>query len=523
MSALRCAIYCRVSTDRQRERHTIDSQLRLLPEYAKGQGWKLVGEPYTDNGYSGETIEDRPAFVRLLDDVERGAFDVVLVVDIDRLTRSKSGLTRSRIFDHFRTCKVKLALPQQGLIDLEDENQELVLDVLGSTSSFEKRKFLRRTARGKREAAKQGRFRAGIDPYGLRWVVDPSGRNGCYEIREDEAKVVRRMYKLALTMGINMVAWTLNQEGHRTRNLKRGSRPNGGSGSWATSTVGKVLKSTTYKGEFRIFKGEDIPSTKVPAIIDSDTWGRVQETLRSRKPKTKYSQESQYLVSGVVRCGVCGYACWVSNARPEFHTRFAYYRCASSNSWRKMKMTGPCGNPHHRVDVVDTAIWEKILEVLRDPKLLAKAASIADKPTGVDWGAQHKAVQKKLAQLVKVESEVLTRRRRGLISEAACDTELREIAREREVSERNLRLAEQQLTAAGAKRRLAKDLAESAAALTTNLDSATFEERRQLVRLLVPVEHGGKVILHKDGSIEIYGALATPTATVELQLKTKAG
>src|ERR1041384_3598148 len=85
----RCAIYARVSTEAQREKHTIDSQLRLLPEYATQRGWTIV-EEYVDNGFSGETIEGRPAFSRLLDDATRQLFDVVLVIDEDRITRSNT-------------------------------------------------------------------------------------------------------------------------------------------------------------------------------------------------------------------------------------------------------------------------------------------------------------------------------------------------------------------------------------------------------------------------------------------------
>src|SRR4051812_2882280 len=90
---MRCAIYCRVSSDRQREKHTIDSQIRILPEYAKSRGWDLVGQPYIDDGFSGETIEARPAFSRLLDDAAAGKFDVLLVIDDDRISRAKSDMT----------------------------------------------------------------------------------------------------------------------------------------------------------------------------------------------------------------------------------------------------------------------------------------------------------------------------------------------------------------------------------------------------------------------------------------------
>ena len=66
----RAAIYARVSTERQRERHTIASQLSLLPELIKQRGYYQVGDPYVDDGISGETIEERPAKTRFLEDAE---------------------------------------------------------------------------------------------------------------------------------------------------------------------------------------------------------------------------------------------------------------------------------------------------------------------------------------------------------------------------------------------------------------------------------------------------------------------
>lgn len=89
---MKVAIYARVSTDRQRERHTIASQLRELPEHAARQGWTVV-ETFKDDGRSGETVDGRPGFQRLLDAAGRKQFDAILVIDLDRITRSKRSVT----------------------------------------------------------------------------------------------------------------------------------------------------------------------------------------------------------------------------------------------------------------------------------------------------------------------------------------------------------------------------------------------------------------------------------------------
>lgn len=525
MSKLKVAIYARVSTDKQREKHTIGSQLRLLPLHAKKEGWAVVAT-YQDDGKSGETVEGRPGFQRLLEDAAKKRFQVLLVIDLDRITRSKRSAEGALIYDDLREAGVKLATPSQGIIDLNDEDQDFMVGIRREIAKWEKRKILNRTMRGKRDAARNGKRYGSIDPYGYKWVADPSlASGGSYQIEPSEAFVVKRMYELALEEGVNMVAWHLNQEGHRTRDIKRASRPQGGPGEWARSTVTKILKSTTYIGAFKVFKNDpDIPPIGVPPIIAVKLWERVQSGFKARKPPTKFKHDREYLIAGHARCGVCGYAMWTVNPRPGGHHRYAYYRCASTNRWRSMKMNRPCGNGHHRVDAVDDAVWTKLVGVLRDPSLLAEACALASQPEGVDWGAQAKGAERRLKELGKLESEVLRRRRRGLISATACDAELGEVARERKVVERNLRLAEEQTGDQVSRRQLVKEIRDQAALLSSGLDRATFEERRKLVGLLLPVQHGCGVTLHRDKRIEIQGIMPTPSATpVELRAATTTG
>lgn len=518
---IRVAIYARVSTDRQREKHTIDSQLRLLPEHAKREGW-TVTEIYKDDGKSGETVEGRPDFTRLMDDAADKLFDIVLCIDLDRITRSKKSAEGAVIFDQLREYGIKLATPTQGIIDLDDEDQDLLVQIKREVAKWEKRKIVRRMTRGKREAAKKGKRFSCLDPFGLRWAVDENSPiGGRYEIVPAEALIVRRMFHLATVegLGTNLVVWRLNQEGHRTRDIKRGSRPKGGQGEWAVSTVRKMLRSPTYRGEFLVFKSSDKTVIKVPAIIDAETWDRAQSALTDRKPEAKWKHDRQYLLSGLVRCAVCDAAMWAVNARQDRGNPQAYYRCSSTNSWRKMKMDGPCGNKHHKTDVVDAAVWAKLSEVLSQPALLADACALGVQPKGVDWTAQAAGARRTLGKLEKLEGETLRRHRRGLLSSSACDRELGEIAKERQLSERNLRLAEDQLGSAASRNRRIDDIGEQAAKLAKGIAKANFEARRDLIKLLVPVDLGCSVRIGVDGGINVQGILSTSTAPVEMTLK----
>ncbi len=274
-----CAIYARTSTDRQRERHTIDSQLRILPEYAEKRGWKIFNI-YVDDGISGETIEERPKFSRLLEDAEQGCFNVVLVIDLDRIVRSKSSLQGALIYDLFRENNIKLATPNE-LIDLSNEDQDLLAGIKREMAKWEKRKILGRMQRGRIEALKQGRFVGSRIAYGYRWNKEKQE----FEIEPEEAEFVRLIFNLCIeeNWGSVTIADYLNKKNVPTRSarlypdklaryeaaLKRGEQikkpkpPH----KWAPIVIDQILKNTIQYGEF----------------INNRRQGRIDETIRPRE------------------------------------------------------------------------------------------------------------------------------------------------------------------------------------------------------------------------------------------------
>lgn len=446
---LRCAIYCRVSTAEQADRNTIASQLQLLPEHARKQGWQVIEPLYIDNGHSGTTIEGRPDFVRLLADVEAGLVDVVLVIDVDRLTRSEKSWDRALIFDTFRVNEVLLATPG-GVIDLQDDAQSLSADIIGSVAAFERRKINSRLARGKRTRTKEGVFRAGKDPYGYRW------ESKRYVVVDAEAVVVRRMYELVQIEGVNMLTWRLNEEGFTTRK----------GGRWRASSVRKILTRRTYYGDHIVFKGEGLPPIPVPPIVSRDVWARVQQVMRDRKPVAR-SKHGTPMLSGLLKCGICQRAMWLTYPR-KGHGTHAYYRCSSTNSWRKEHMTGPCGQRHHRQDVLEEAVWTAVCAELREAKPSAP-------------GIDRDAVNRRIAELEAQARDAVARERRKLISREHCEEDLAKIANERIGLEAQL---------------YAEPIAVPEVDLS-RLDELPVEARRELIRGV------GEVTVQRDGRVKV--------------------
>ena len=445
---LRCAIYCRVSSDAQEKQNTIASQLRILPEYAAKRGWQVI-ELYVDNGFSGSTIEGRPAFSRLLTDVEAGKIDVVLVIDVDRITRSGETLQRALIFDSFRKAGVQLATPSQ-MIDLQDDSQSMTTDILGAVAAYERRKIVGRTSRGKKEKVEQGVFRCGPDPYGFKW----NAQRKAYDLVEEEAAVVRHMYQLIRQHGLVMLTWHLNQQGYKTRKGRK----------WNVASVTKIMKESTYCGKYRIFKGQGLPPMTMPEIIDPATWHEVQSLIKVRRLHQR-GLEPNFL-SGLLRCGICGASMWRMNAQKDH--KFSYWRCRSTNNWRKKGWAGPCGQRHHRQHELEDAIWTAVCQTVRTMNLSVP-------------GVDEVATKARIAELDELEQETLVLCRKGKITKVNRDKEVSEISRERALLYASL--AEEPVAIAGI------DLAA--------LDDLDKPGRRQVLEFL------GGVTIYKDGRVEV--------------------
>ena len=174
---MRCAIYCRVSTEEQKNCQTIRSQLEELPTYAAKQGWTVIGT-YTDDGRSGESVEARPEFQRLLRDAGAGTFDVVLAIDRDRLARSEWAEDMAFIQDKFRRYRIKVAFPGTTL-DLEKPEDRLVDDIRGGVARYEKHQIARWMRRGKLSKLRgQGVFADTLDSFFIVYTIVNQIYNG---------------------------------------------------------------------------------------------------------------------------------------------------------------------------------------------------------------------------------------------------------------------------------------------------------------------------------------------------------
>ena len=187
------ALYCRVSTDSQRERQTIETQKRILAGYVELNGWEVF-DWYVDDGITGTSIEDRPAFTKLLRDVEDRKFDLLAVTDTDRLTRSDDPRQRALIEYILKENGIKVAVANTGeLLDLDNPMHELIHTIKTWMAKEDRKKILQRTIQGKKTKILQGKhlFKP---PYGYR-----KSKDGTLLIEQSEAKTIRDLFSSYLS------------------------------------------------------------------------------------------------------------------------------------------------------------------------------------------------------------------------------------------------------------------------------------------------------------------------------------
>lgn len=470
---MRCAIYARVSSQAQRERHTIASQLRVLPEYAAARGWTVVGT-YIDDGRSAKAgrLEKREAFGRLLVDAQAGAFEVVLVVDLDRITRSEDQVERGLIYGTLQRAGVRIATPA-GEHDLRTFIGDAFVSLQAVFAAEENRKRAERVKRGQREAAAKGRKPAGPTPFGLCYDRDAAEP---WSLDDDRAPIVREIF--ARVAG--------GEPCHRVAvDLERRGVPRARGGEWQRDRVWQIVRSPTYRGEYTT-RGIVVV---VPALVTPEVWQAAQDAIAARRIKAAPRGSQPALCESAALCGVCGDKMGLGSSRSPFGKRelVRYYRCRSKvRCYSERAKATKCTARYWRVDEVDARVWGTIERALTRPDLLAEAAGLKRvEGDAAAWRADLQEAERRLARLDRVEAEHLALHRRGKVSAGALTRELEAAGRERAMLERQRDTAREALARAGRATTRAQDVQEAARRLAAGLAKvATPAQRQAFARLL---------------------------------------
>lgn len=259
----RCGIYTRKSSEEGLEQdfNSLDAQREACEAYIKSQkheGWELVEKQYNDGGFSGGTM-NRPTFQELLEDVEKGEVDVVVVYKVDRLTRSLMDF--AKIVDVFDKHEISfVSITQQ--FNTTTSMGRLTLNILLSFAQFEREVTGERIRDKFAASKKKGMWINGTPPMGY------VKKDGKLEIEPNEAKIVKHIFDKYLEIGAvpNLVKY-LQENMIHTRSGKE----------FYKGHLYKILQNKTYIGKI-VHKNNVYGGLHEP-IIDFDIFEKTQQLL----------------------------------------------------------------------------------------------------------------------------------------------------------------------------------------------------------------------------------------------------
>lgn len=507
---MRAVCYARVSSAAQRERETIASQLRQLPEFVARQGWTLTAPvtTYVDDGRTAQAgkLDQRTGLAALLRDAAAGLFDVVVVADIDRLTRSEDLRERGAILGALQAARVKIATLSNGVLDLATDEGDLIGNISGYFAAAWGRKHKARIKAGKDTAIARGRKPAGPTAYGWRY----SKATGTWTIHPDEAATVREIFA-RVAAGESCVVIADDLSAREVPTVR-------GTTHWTRHKVWLIVRRRAYLGTWIANKARAL-TIEVPPILTLAQYDAAQAALIAHGKRGLRRTKHVYLLEGLGQCGHCGAPIAIRSPTPQRTGTLspAAYVCRNRKLRRPLG-AARCDAPIVWVQHADPAVWDAIKLELADPSLPAAiAARLNAQATAAQaWQGDVVDWQRKLARLGELEPSLLAKARRGLISDGALDKELQAIARERNMLRRQLATAER--AAATAQRTVTVAQVRAALKLLAITDAATLDERRALAERLIPV--GGAVFV--DGKIKLSLTVASLAGATQTTTQSQA-
>ena len=528
-------IYARVSSDRQREDHTIESQVEALIGHAKKEGYIVPSDwVFKDEGYSGSTLV-RPGLERLRDLACEGQIDTLLIYSPDRLSRKYA--YQVLLIEEFSRNGVDLVFIKSPKATTPEE--ELLLQFQGMIAEYERAQIIERSRRGKRHRAKAGSVSVlSGAPYGYQYVKKTDELPAYYKIVEQEAEVVRQVYKLYTEDGFSIadtVRW-LNENDIPTR--KRMPK-------WERTTVWAMLRNPAYKGtacfgKTRITERKKItrPLRKrggysprcsanverpkkdwieipVPAIVNPDIFFGAEERLEENKRYSQRRTKEPTLLQGMVVCNKCGYAYYRTSTRTT-RKKIYYYRCLGSDNYRYEK-GATCSSKPIRQDYLDEMVWNQVIQLLENPDLInselqRRIKSIRDS-SPVKQKKDH--LKKELIRIRKGIEKLLDAYQEDLIQLGELRSRMPELRKREKSLNEELICIESDLMDQGALLKLADNMEKFLGKLRGAADNMSIIERQKVLRLVV------KEVLIDDDNIRVKHSIPIPRANMPTGLTTE--
>ena len=347
MRPKRVAAYCRVSTDREEQEHSFETQKAMYTEMIMMKPtWQMAGI-YADEGITGTVAKKRPGFMKMIEDCRKGKIDMIVTKSVSRFSRNN--LDCLMYVRELKQLGIPIIFEKEGINTIQ-VSSELLLTLFGALSQAESESISMNVKLGIRQSLKNGNVRFSYKTFlGYR-----KGADGQPEIVLEQADIVRRIYNDFLAGATYLeIAKRLTEENVPTM---------GGGNRWFSERIKSILKNEKYKGDALLQKtyitdpiskrvkknNGELPMYYVenshPAIIERRIFDKVQEEIARRAGKKKVKQtgtktelgrySGKYALTELLYCGECGTpyrrCTWSRNGKKKI-----VWRCVSRLDYGK--------------------------------------------------------------------------------------------------------------------------------------------------------------------------------------------
>lgn len=343
-SGNRALAIVRVSTAEQamEERYSIPHQRTHITEECKRRGLDLVHFfEFVQKGAKvlSESSKEKAEVIKYIQDYN---INYVIVHELDRLARSM--LDTLLFVDQLNKLGVAFISIHDGF-DTSTPQGQLQMHILAAFAEYFRKQLASKVIGGMIERAKEGKH-LGRRPFGYTF-----GESG-YIIVPEEARIVNIIFNMYLdqNMGLRAIAEHLNGMGIKTlRGLV-----------WSHQTTQDILDNEVYTGTFTW--GDIRVENNHPAIIPRELWEKAQLRRRRKREMGGRAQNSFYLLSGLLRCGLCNGATMVGRYAKKGKYGYRYYTCNNYAS----RGTGTCPGKYVKADDLEAFVMEEIKDMVNN-------------------------------------------------------------------------------------------------------------------------------------------------------------
>ena len=476
------------------------TQLERLQSYCQQHnGTAVEMEIFRDEGYSGATLR-RPGLDHLRDQASHGRVEQILITAPDRLARKY--VHQMLLLEEFEGHGCTVHFVERPMS--QDPNDQLLLQIRGAVAEYERTLIAERMRRGR-----QHKYRAGLllpwtrPPYGYRSDPDQPRNPSGVRREEAEAAVVQDLFARYVQPGESL--------GSLSNHLKQLGVPTAtGKTRWTTAAIGRILGNPAYTGVVYAGRGRNQPSKRrrspleavgqramtshptspqqwilvgqIPAIVSQECFEQVQAKLKQNQQFARRNNKAHtYLLRALVNCGLCRMSCSGQTRRA-----YSYYCCAAKMHPSRTGREHGCSRRLIPMRQLDELVWTDLCDLLTHPEAIRQALGRAQNGEWLPQELQARRTTRNKA------STSLSRQIR--LTEAYLEhvVSLEEYRRRRQEIEQRQESAQAQLRELEASLNHQKELTAVAEGIESfcrrvqqGLLQATFEQKRQLVELLI--------------------------------------